>query len=40
MVLAEDDDTYRPQLPPKGLKGGAIPGWQSRLQPEKVLFCG
>ena len=40
MVIAEDDDTYQPQPPPKHIQEGSCPRWRSKQQPEKVLFCG
>lgn len=40
IVLAEDDDTYKPHPAPKGVDGGSCPEWRSKRQPEKVLFCG
>ncbi len=40
IVLAEDDDTYRPVLPVPQLAASRCPNWAAHVLPERILFCG
>lgn len=39
LVIAEDDDTYRPKMKHKAITG-SLPEWKVKCKPEKILFCG